>query len=74
MPYMVMVCCPNTNKAISTGVVADIPAFSQLEPHELRCPECAEVHTWSITDAWLRDHAYALGQLELPAQDAHPQP
>jgi hypothetical protein len=58
MPYVIMIRCPNTDKAISTGVVCDIKAFEQTAPAQLHCSECGQIHEWSVTDAWLRDRIY----------------
>jgi hypothetical protein len=60
MTYVVMVRCPNADKAVPTGIVCELSAFSDLaeKPARLQCPECGHVHEWSVTDAWLRDTAY----------------
>ena len=66
MPYVVMVRCLNADKAVSTGIHCDIKGFSTLaEGMSFDCPECGQVHHWSVTDAWLRDTAYATGELKL---------
>ena len=70
MPYMVMVRCPNADKAVPTGVTCDLAAFSKLTSRRrFRCPECGGTHAWSAKSAWLRDRAYAMGQLTLPVVD-----
>jgi len=70
MPYMVMVRCPNADKAVATGVICDIKAFGELARRaRFCCPECGDVHTWSAEDAWLRDREYATGELLLTAAD-----
>jgi hypothetical protein len=64
MPYMVMVRCPTEDEAVSTGVACDVAAFDGLAAHQtLLCPACGQSHVWSPEDAWLRDRAYAIGQL-----------
>jgi len=60
MPYVIMVRCPNADKAVSTGIHCDIKGFSTFTGRApLHCPECGETHEWSQDDAWLRDAAYA---------------
>lgn len=73
MPYVVMVRCPNADKAVSTGIYCDIKAFCGLtERLSLDCPECGQVHQWSVSDAWLRDAAYGTRELRLRNIDARP--
>jgi RNase P subunit RPR2 len=75
MPYMVMVRCPQTDKAVATGIRCEISSFSALSAHTLiDCPACGQKHRWSINDAWLTDFAYATGELQLGAfgEDARP--
>jgi len=73
MPYVVMVRCPNADRVVSTGIHCDIKAFCDLtECLSLDCPECGEVHQWSVTDAWLRDAAYGTSELRLRSIDARP--
>jgi hypothetical protein len=65
MFYVVMVRCPNTDKAVSTGVHCDIKTFIDLaERISLNCPECGHVHYWTTEDAWLRDTFFATGEVE----------
>jgi len=71
MPYVVMVRCPNADKAVFTGIYCDIKAFCGLaERLSLDCPECGQVHQWSVSDAWLRDAAFGTSELRLPSIDA----
>jgi hypothetical protein len=59
MPYVVMVRCPNADMPVSTGIHCDIKGFSGLtDSPSLDCPECGQVHQWSVTDAWLRGAAW----------------
>ena len=59
MPYVIMVRCPNADKAVSTGIHCDLKGFSALtEPPPLECPECRQIHEWSLDDAWLRDAGF----------------
>jgi endogenous inhibitor of DNA gyrase (YacG/DUF329 family) len=71
MPYVVMVRCPNADKAVSTGIHCDIKDFCGLTDHlSLDCPECGQVHQWSVTDAWLRDAAWHESALRFRSIDA----
>ena len=71
MPYVVMVRCPNADKAVSTGMHCDIKDFCGLtERLSLKCPQCDQVHQWSVTDAWLRDAAFGTRELRLRNIDA----
>ena len=59
MPYVIMVRCPNADKAVSTGIHCDLKGFSALtQPPPLECPECRQIHEWSLDDAWLRDAGF----------------
>ena len=59
MPYVIMVRCPNADKAVSTGIHCDVKGFSALsERPPLECPECRQIHEWSLDDAWLRDAGF----------------
>ena len=59
MPYVIMVRCPNADKAVSTGIHCDVKGFSALTEHPpLACPECGQIHEWSLDDAWLRDAGF----------------
>ena len=68
MPYVIMVRCPNADKAVSTGIHCDVKGFSALtERSPLKWPECSQIHEWSLDDAWLRD----VGFEELVTLSAH---
>jgi hypothetical protein len=59
MPYLIMVRCPNADKAVSTGIHCDVKGFNTLtERPPLECPECSQIHEWSLDDAWLRDAGF----------------
>src|SRR5262245_13945349 len=59
MPYVIMVRCPNADKAVSTGIHCDVKGFTTLtERPPLTCPECSQIHEWSLDDAWLRDAGF----------------
>jgi hypothetical protein len=48
--------CPHTGKAISTGIEIDPDSFADL-PDVLShvCPECGLEHAWWTREAWLED-------------------
>lgn len=52
-----MMRCPNTGMDVPTGIETDrlsferTPNFTSL----IRCPICAEDHTWSKVDAWVAE-------------------
>ena len=69
--YAVMIRCPNAEKAVFTGMVCDLKTFGALSrTKRLRCPSCGQTHKWSANDAWLRDRAYATGDLLIATFDA----
>ena len=49
----VMIKCPETGKAVRTGMVADKDGFedSVLDESTLQCPHCAKTRTWNKSDA-----------------------
>jgi hypothetical protein len=66
MPHMVMVRCPGADKAVAAGLRCEISDFGVLSARaELDCPACGEKNRWPVRDAWLRDSAYATGELRL---------
>ncbi len=50
-----MITCPNTGKAIYTGMSFDKGTFetSQLPSRSVLCPECGRAHTWNKQIAYL---------------------
>jgi hypothetical protein len=53
----VMIRCPNTGQAISTGMTADRPSFGSTPVFFSRtyCPICRTLHEWFAKEAWLSD-------------------
>jgi hypothetical protein len=54
---MVMVKCPQTGRAISTGIRSDRESF-QRSPvffNRTRCPICHTDHAWFAREAWVRE-------------------
>jgi len=56
---MVMVKCPNTGRAIPTGMEADRSYFQCVPVFFSRvfCPICKTHHEWFAKDAWVREFA-----------------
>jgi hypothetical protein len=54
---IVIIKCPATGVAISTGIIADRSSFasSPVFYSRTRCPICRSDHEWSAGDAWLRN-------------------
>ena len=52
---VVMVKCPNTGRALSTGIATDAATFERLPDirSQITCPICKRDHTWSTREAWL---------------------
>jgi hypothetical protein len=52
---MVMVKCPQTGRAISTGITADRDSFrrSPVFFARTRCPICHADHAWFAPEAWV---------------------
>lgn len=55
----VMIRCPNTGCAVSTGIETEPSVFSRLPEvaARLRCPLCNHEHVWTAQDAWLEDQS-----------------
>lgn len=51
----VMIKCPKTGQAISTGMTADEPSFGAMPVFFSRtyCPLCRSVHQWFAQEAWV---------------------
>ena len=51
----VLIRCPDTGRAIATGIETDRFSFETLPDIEskLRCPACGKIHVWRRSDAWL---------------------
>jgi hypothetical protein len=58
---IVMIRCPETRRAISTGIQADRETFHATPVFFSRtfCPLCAKQHEWFAKDAWVCDSAAA---------------
>jgi hypothetical protein len=52
---MVMIDCPNTGRAVSTGIemfsIEPLPTVAA----QTVCPFCGRVHKWTKNDAWLAE-------------------
>jgi hypothetical protein len=73
-----MIACPNTGQAISTGIETDEFSLRQIAdvPSRSRCPICGLVHTWWKREAWLADSAEqpSLKVFRQPGPDKDVQP
>jgi endogenous inhibitor of DNA gyrase (YacG/DUF329 family) len=53
----IMIDCPTTGKAVSTGMAADKACWAKLPDAWMgtafRCPACDTMHTWNRSDAYL---------------------
>jgi hypothetical protein len=51
----VMIRCPHTGRAISTGIEIDLDSFRSLPTvgSQVECPACGGHHVWKPSDAWL---------------------
>ncbi len=51
----VMIRCPETGRAISTGIEADEARFNSMPVFFARsyCPFCRVTHQWFARDAWV---------------------
>jgi predicted RNA-binding Zn-ribbon protein involved in translation (DUF1610 family) len=56
-----MIRCPQTGKAVWTGIEIDPRSFNTLPDasYSLPCPECGEVHAWHPRESWLQVAKYA---------------
>ena len=54
---MVMIRCPATRRAVSTGIEVDGAAFRSMPVFFSRtfCPLCRLAHEWFAKDAWVCD-------------------
>ena len=54
---MIMINCPTTGQAVSTGMIADKASWVRLPADwigtDFRCPVCRSMHTWRKSDAYL---------------------
>jgi hypothetical protein len=63
---VVMIRCPGTGRAISTGIEADERSFSAAPVFFSRtfCPLCRVEHEWFAKHAWIRDaHRHEPGRV-----------
>ena len=58
---IVMISCPKTQRAISTGMQVDCKTFHSTPVFFSRtfCPLCRLMHEWFAKDAWVCDSASA---------------
>jgi hypothetical protein len=60
---IVMINCPETQRAISTGIQADRATFHSTPVFFSRtlCPFCRVTHEWFAKNAWVCDSGFADG-------------
>ncbi len=53
----VMITCPVTGQAVSTGIDTELATLQQAAPFlsSTRCAACGAQHQWSRSDAWICD-------------------
>ncbi|HET9534243.1 MAG TPA: hypothetical protein VFP43_02715 [Mesorhizobium sp.] len=53
----VMIMCPVTGQAVSTGIDTELATLDQAHPFHsfVLCPVCGAKHGWSRSDAWICD-------------------
>ncbi|MET4208633.1 hypothetical protein ABIB95_003450 [Bradyrhizobium sp. LA2.1] len=58
---MVMIKCPETGRAIPTGINADQDSFRSSTVFFARsfCANCGTAHEWFARDAWLQEPNWA---------------
>lgn len=54
---MIMIRCPKTRRAVSTGIIAEREDFraSPVFFSRVLCPHCRATHEWFAKDAWICD-------------------
>jgi hypothetical protein len=59
---MIMVKCPETGRAIPTGIEADRESFQRCTVFfaRTRCPICRIEHAWFAREAWVEQPVQAL--------------
>ena len=62
---VVMIRCPETRRAISTGIEADRATFRSTPVFFSRtyCPLCRTTHEWFAADAWVDETDGAGGEV-----------
>jgi hypothetical protein len=61
---VVMIRCPATKRAISTGIVTDRQTFNATPGFysESFCPLCRGDHRWFATEAWVEETGYSTSE------------
>ena len=57
---VIMIRCPKTGREISTGIECEGDDFKKLPfvIAQTACPSCGCEHSWSKSDAWLKEGPY----------------
>jgi hypothetical protein len=70
---MVMIKCPQTGRAIPTGITIDRESF-QRSPvffRRTRCPICNTEHAWFAREAWVDEPRARAPRTSLDVHTAH---
>ena len=61
---IVMIRCPTTGRAISTGIETDALSFNRTPVFIAHtwCPLCNTDHEWFAADAWISETGLAINQ------------
>lgn len=61
---IVMIRCPTTGRAISTGIKTDASSFNRALAFfaYTRCPICKIDHEWFAADAWVSEACLGIDQ------------
>ena len=65
---ILMIKCPVTGHAVSTGIDVEVDTFVQLPnvSSEINCPVCGSQHIWQKSDAWLTNGSMTASDPEPP--------
>jgi hypothetical protein len=66
---VLLIKCPQTGKAVPTGIEVDPKSFANLPDvlSYLKCPECGLDHAWWTREAWLEKR----GEIGRPTKKQH---
>ena len=71
---MVMVKCPETGRAIPTGIETDRESYQRCAVFfaRTRCPICSIEHGWFAPEGWVEERPtrFARGRVQRPALQA----
>ena len=58
----IMIKCPVSGRAVSTGIETESAVFRKLPKvsSRMHCPACGKNHVWSVSSAWLSGEPFRL--------------